>query len=45
MIRKADRQRAKHLGTKKRKGRKIQSRGFDKRWRKRMDGTLEERKV
>ena len=40
---KADRQRKAHLGQKKRRGRKMQSRGFDTRWRRRMDGTVEAR--
>ena len=40
---KADRQRKFHEGTKKRRGRAMQSRGFDKRLRKRFDGTVEVR--
>jgi hypothetical protein len=40
MVRKADRQGKAHRGEKKRKGRALQSRGFDKRFRKRMDGTV-----
>ncbi len=43
MIRKADRQRKAYLGTKKQRGPKMQSRGFDKRLRRRMDGTIEVR--
>ena len=43
MIRKADRQRKAWLGLKKRRGRAMQSRGFDTRLRKRMDGTVEVR--
>jgi 5-methylcytosine-specific restriction endonuclease McrA len=43
MIRKADRQGKKHRGEHKRRGRPLQSRGFDKRWRKKMDGSVEPR--
>ena len=43
MARKADKQRKAHVGLKKRKGRKLQGRGFDKALRKRMDGTVERR--
>lgn len=43
MVRKADRQRKYHEGTKKRRGRKLQGRGFDPRWRRRFDGTVEVR--
>ncbi len=43
MIRKADRQRKAWLGVKKRRGRAMQSRGFDMRLRKRMDGRVEVR--
>lgn len=39
MIRKAQRQKAKHLGIKS-SGRKILSRGFDKRFSRRFDGTV-----
>ena len=41
MIRKADRQRKAKLGVKKRRGRALQSRPFDKRLRRRMDGRVE----
>ena len=40
MIRKADRQEKAFLGLKKRKGRKLQSRGFDTRYRKKMNGEV-----
>lgn len=40
---KADRQRQFHEGKKKRRGRAMQSRGFDKQLRRRMDGTVEVR--
>jgi 5-methylcytosine-specific restriction endonuclease McrA len=40
---KADRIRKAWLGEKKRRGRKMQSRGFDTRWRKRMNGRVEVR--
>ena len=43
MIRKADRQRKSHEGKKKRRGRPMQSRPFDARLRRRMDGTVEVR--
>ena len=43
MIRKADRQGKAHRGEKKRRGRAMQSRGFDTRWRRRMDGRVEVR--
>jgi 5-methylcytosine-specific restriction endonuclease McrA len=43
MIRKADRQRRFHLGAKKRRGRAMQSRGFDARLRRRFDGRMEVR--
>jgi hypothetical protein len=42
IIAKVKRQAAKHNGAHK-PGRKIGSRGFDKRWRKRLDGTTERR--
>ena len=38
---KADRQRRFHLGAKKRRGRKLQGRGFNTRLRRRVDGTVE----
>lgn len=41
MISKANRQRKFHEGTKKRRGRKLQSRGFDTRLRRRVDGRVE----
>ncbi len=41
MIYKANRQHKAWLGIKKRRFRKIESHGFDKRWRKRIDGTVE----
>ena len=40
---KADAQRSYHLGTKKRRGRKLQGRGFDTRLRRRFDGRVEVR--
>lgn len=40
---KADRQRKTWLGLKKRRGRKMQGRGFDTRWRRKFDGTVEVR--
>ena len=40
---KADAQRAYHEGTKKRRGRKLQGRGFDTRLRRGFDGTVEVR--
>jgi 5-methylcytosine-specific restriction endonuclease McrA len=43
MVRKADRQRKYHLGVKKRRFSKLASRGFEKRLRKYMDGTVEVR--
>ena len=43
MVRKADRQRKAWLGLKKRRGRAMQSRGFNKRLRKRMSGKVEVR--
>ena len=43
MIRKADRQRKAWQGDKKRRGRAMQSRGFDTRLRRRMDGRVEVR--
>ena len=43
MIRKADRQRKTWLGEKKRRGRVMQSRGFDTRLRRRMSGVVEVR--
>lgn len=43
MISKANRQRKFHEGTKKRRGRKLVSRGFDTRLRRRFDGRVEVR--